>query len=263
MYCIHCRGPLTSADRRCGRCGARTRPLPIRTLLRVALTAALLTSTVLAAGRLWAAAEDQGRVEDARRVIPDEPKRDRLDPTPVAPEPTPNASDGAGGGAPVTSATAPAAEPQPVKAVAAIASATAPPAVTGCNRPVSYEPALVVDGDPTTAWRVPGDGIGQRVQVTLERPTRLLQVGLLPGYARVDPCTKVDRFVQMRRVTQVRWIFDGGAAIRQSFEDRPAIQSIAVDVVTKTITVEVVATTADPELDFTPISEIRLGGLAA
>jgi hypothetical protein len=237
--------------------------LPIRTLVRVALTAILLGATVLAAERLWAAAEDQGRVENARRAIPDDPKRDRLDPAPVPPLRPPSETGVDGGGSPATSTSAPAPEPQPVKAVAAIASATAPPAVTGCNRPVSYEPALVVDGDPTTAWRVPGDGIGQRVQVTLERPTRLLQVGLLPGYARVDPCTKVDRFVQMRRISQVRWIFDGGAAIRQSFEDRPAMQSIAVDVVTKSVTVEVVATTEDPELDYTPISEIRLGGLAA
>jgi hypothetical protein len=88
-------------------------------------------------------------------------------------------------------------------------------------------------------------------------------VGLLPGYARVDPCTKVDRFPQLRRVVEVRWLFDGGAAVRQHFADDPVTQTVPVDVVTSTVTIEITATTDDPELDFTAIAEVRLGGVAA
>ncbi len=228
----------------------------------VAAAVVLIVSLGVAVERLWAVAHDQGRIEAARDAEPGTPKRDGLVPPAAAVVAT---SGGASAAAPSSAPTPTTAPPYPqsVAVQGVIATATAPPAVTGCNKPVSYEPGLVADGDPTTAWRVPGDGVGHRIQLALQRPTRVLQVGLLPGYARVDPCTKVDRFPQMRRVTAVRWLFDGGSAVRQAFTDDPVTQSLAVDVVTTTVTVEILSTTDGPEIDFTPISEIRLGGVPA
>ena len=82
----------------------------------------------------------------------------------------------------------------------AVASATAPDSVDDAGNPTSYGAEHVLDEDPTTAWRVEGDGSGATITVTLSGPARLTQVGLIPGYAKTDATSGVDRFAQERRI---------------------------------------------------------------
>jgi len=61
----------------------------------------------------------------------------------------------------------------------------------------------------------------------------------------------------------VRYLFDDGTAVTAVFEPRPDLQFTEVDAVTRTVTVEIVATTAPGGRDFTPISEIEVYGWPA
>jgi hypothetical protein len=126
---------------------------------------------------------------------------------------------------------------------------------------VSYDAANVLDGNLSTAWRAPGDGTGVTLQLTLAAPAHITQVGLVPGYAKVDLCSGFDRFPQLRRVTSVTWRFDGGVTVKQTFKDRPELQNLPVDVVSATVVVEITGVTSDPQLDATAISEVRLVGV--
>ena len=65
----------------------------------------------------------------------------------------------------------------------------------------------------------------------------------------------------MRKMTGVRWTFANGATVDQSFTADRTMQSLPVDVVTTTVTLEILGTTAPGDLDYTPISEIASGRL--
>ena len=56
--------------------------------------------------------------------------------------------------------------------------------------PTQYGPEHVKepDADPTSVWAegVPGDGIGEGLDLTLERPEKLYQIGVINGYARTE-----------------------------------------------------------------------------
>ena len=71
----------------------------------------------------------------------------------------------------------------------AAASATAPDSVDASGNPVSYPVSNVVDGNEQTAWRAVGDGHGVTVTLTLPSAAHLTEVGLIPGYAKLDPPT--------------------------------------------------------------------------
>ena len=94
-----------------------------------------------------------------------------------------------------------------------------------------------------------------------DSPVHLTQVGLVPGYAKVDVCSNFDRFTQLRRVVSVTWHFDGEVAVPQTFKDRPEMQSVPVDVTTSTVTLEITATTPNPRLDAAAVSEVLLLGV--
>jgi hypothetical protein len=146
--------------------------------------------------------------------------------------------------------------------VTAAASATAPDSVDASGNPVSYPVSNVVDGNEQTAWRAVGDGHGVTVTLTLPSAAHLTEVGLIPGYAKLDPANGVDRFHQERRITEVRWRFDDGSTVEQRFDDQPALQHTAVDVTTTSVTVEIVATRpGNPDYDYTPVSEVSLVGV--
>ena len=76
-------------------------------------------------------------------------------------------------------------------------------------------------------------------------------------------CTAADRFAQMRKVTSVRWTFAPGSTVDQTFTADRTMQLAPVDVVTSSVTVEILSTTPPGDLDFTPISEIGLVGYPA
>jgi hypothetical protein len=214
-----------------------TRPAFFTIVIGV-LTAVL----VVGVQRLWAAAEERGN--------------EKAHPTTTASPPATTAA------APAPSATAAAPPPGPVTATVQASSATGP-AQNGCGQTTTYDPANVLDGDKATAWRAAGDGTGQSLQFTLAANTHLVQVGLIPGYDKIDDCSGADRFAQMRKITGVKWTFADGTSVQQSFTPDRTMQMTNVDVVTPSVLLEITGTTGAGGLDYTPISEVSLIGTPA
>lgn len=240
--CLRCRTLAVPGERRCVACGARFRRSWLGSMAYLVLVAGLATVLAVAAVGLWQAARSQGEAEAERDAA-------ATTTTTVAPSST----------APVS--TAPVLTPQPVLAVSIEASAQAGTSQNSCGESTTYEPTKVQDGDPATAWRVRGDGSGQALTLRLAGPVRLTEVGLIPGYAKIDPCSQDDRFTQMRRVTKVRWVFDGGVSVEQDLADSRELQMTAVDALTQVVTLEILATTGPASIDYTPISEVGLVGV--
>ena len=146
----------------------------------------------------------------------------------------------------------------------ASASSTAPDNMDGAGDRTSYDAANVLDDEPSTGWRVEGDGSGVTLTLTLPGPVHLSEVGLIPGYAKVDPVTGDDRFTQERRITEVRWTFDDETSVTQEFADEPEMQRTTVDVDTTTVVIEIVAAGPpdDPDFDYTAISDVSLLGVS-
>lgn len=111
------------------------------------------------------------------------------------------------------------------------------------GNPTSYEPQKAVDGDPTTAWRCGGNGIGQQLTLRFDRTVTLTRIGLIPGLAKTDPYDGTDRYVQNRRIAQVRYTFDNGKTASQDFDVSDSNRSVqylslrAIETSTVTITV--------------------------
>jgi hypothetical protein len=146
----------------------------------------------------------------------------------------------------------------------ASASATAPDNVDGAGDRTTYDAANVLDDDPSTAWRVEGNGRGVTLTLTLPGRAHLTEVGLIPGYAKVDPVSGDDRFTQERRITGVRWRFDDQTSVTQELVDAPELQRTTVDVDTTSVVLEIVRTGApgDPDFDYTAISDVSLLGVS-
>lgn len=147
----------------------------------------------------------------------------------------------------------------PLQSNGIAASSTAAQGVDAAGNPVSYDAQNAIDGDPTTTWRTDGDGTGESLTLTFDQPIHVTQVGLIPGYAKVDPTDNTDRFFENRRVLSVEYSFDDGTAT-QSFEEAPELQSIDVDSVTQSITITITSTSEHGGRDFTPISEVEVQG---
>ena len=104
---------------------------------------------------------------------------------------------------------------------------------------------------------------------------RLTSVGLIPGIVKVDAGDGTDRFVQNNKIARVRWTFDdGGDEVEQGFEATPALQRTAVDVTTRTVTLEILRVVPGTEVENddgevqaatgkSPIAEVELRGEAA
>jgi hypothetical protein len=118
--------------------------------------------------------------------------------------------------------------------VGAQASATAPDSTDASGNPVSYEVENILDGDPNTAWRVAGDGLGMEIVIDLGGRYTVVGVSLVPGYAKVDPVGAIDRFPENRRITSVVWDFADGSSVTEAFEDSPMMQGAVVDFVATT-----------------------------
>lgn len=152
----------------------------------------------------------------------------------------------------------------PVALRSPVASATAPDGNDLSGNVVTYAVTNAVDGVNSTAWRVEGDGVGQTISVQFDRPTYVTEVGLIPGYDKVDPVDGTDRFYENRRVRSVRWEFDGGATQGQAFSDDRRIQVTQVAaVLTTRVRLVIQETTAPGGRDFTAISEIVVRGVPA
>jgi hypothetical protein len=121
---------------------------------------------------------------------------------PSAPTPAPGPP-----AAPVeTTLPAPDARPvTPVLVVGVSPSCQSAASTDAAGLPVTYDAALLLDGRRDTAWRCDGDATGQTVRLTLSAPTDITEVGMIPGYDKIDATTGVDRWSQNRRVTAAGW----------------------------------------------------------
>jgi Protein kinase domain len=142
------------------------------------------------------------------------------------------------------------------------ATDTAPSSTDAAGNVVTYVPANVIDGDVETAWRTPGDGLGQSVTLIFDNPINIVRIGLIPGYAKTDPQTGVDRFRQNRIIESVAYQVPGLPSTTKAFRPLPVPQFTQLRVTTSRITVEILGTSAPGGLDYTAISEIYVYGHA-
>ena len=157
----------------------------------------------------------------------------------------------------------------------AVVSRSLPPAVAEAScrtdgqsdatgRTITYEPAQTIDGDLSTAWRCAGSAVGQELTLRLAGLTTVTSVGLVPGYAKVDPADGIDRFALYRTVTGVEWRFDDGTVVAQDVSAPRASMTtleLAEPVTTSSVTMVVTSTGNDAaEYDFTAVSEVELSG---
>ena len=224
-------------------------------ILTIAAAFALFTGV----NRVQALARERGAEEVARDAAPKTKKGGRV----VIGEIVSTTAAKTAGPTVATVATTAVKPLQPLQVQAVEATATSPPAQNGCGQRVTYQAPLIVDGTPDTAWRVAGDGRGVKVTISLPQASKLSAVGIVPGYDKIDSCTNADRFVQMRRITRARWTFADGSTIEQTFQDARSMQVAPVDTITTVVTLEILATSGAPELDFTAISELKVYGVAA
>ena len=99
------------------------------------------------------------------------------------------------------------------------AGCQAPQSTDGAGQPVDYAPEQMSDGQMDTAWRCNGDGVGQVLTFSFPAGTTIAEVGLVNGYAKVDPATGVKRYGEYRRITKVTWTFADGTSVEQSLKD--------------------------------------------
>jgi serine/threonine protein kinase len=144
--------------------------------------------------------------------------------------------------------------------VQVIATDTAPSSTDAAGNVVTYVPANVIDGDVETAWRTPGDGLGESVTLIFDNPINVVRIGLIPGYAKTDPQTGVDRFRQNRIVDSVAYRVPGLPNTTKVFRPLPVPQFTRLRVTTSRITVKILGTSAPGGLDYTAISEIYVFG---
>ncbi len=121
-----------------------------------------------------------------------------------------------------------------------------------------FRPFRAIDGDPTSAWRVSGDAIGERLELTVPEGFDGEQLRILQA-----PMTDAER-----RITAVTLRFDGGAPERIELDDSsmvapgqvvrvdgPDFEQIAIEIVATTPG----ATTAAASDDGVGFAEIDLG----
>jgi len=142
----------------------------------------------------------------------------------------------------------------PIEANGAQADCVAPDGKDASGKSVSYAPAGVTDGDPSTAWRCDGDGTDQAITVLLPANSTVARLGLINGYAKMDSKDGADRYPEYRRVTQVRWDLSNGATFTQELTDQTeSLQWLNIPVTSgvDSVTVTIRASTAPGSKDAT------------
>ncbi len=144
----------------------------------------------------------------------------------------------------------------------------APQSIDGAGQPVDYMPEQMSDGRMDTAWRCNGDGVGQVVTFSFPAGTTITEVGLVNGYAKVDPATGVKRYGEFRRITKVTWTFANGTSFQQSLNDgvktvqKLSVPPLSSDRVTLTIDSSTEPGWTARGRDAVLISEVGFGGPA-
>ena len=164
-----------------------------------------------------------------------------------------------------TAAPAPVVPAGPVAPTGAEATCTARGSTDSRGNPVDFKPENTVDGDTASAWRCEGSGQGVTITYPLAGPTHVVQLGAIPGYARIDPYNGDDRFVENRRVSSARWICLDAAGAElgsapQNFADDRSMQTIDVTGfdACSAVRVEITGSTQSSRRDFVAISEVTI-----
>ncbi|HEX4190372.1 MAG TPA: hypothetical protein VHZ06_05200 [Marmoricola sp.] len=141
------------------------------------------------------------------------------------------------------------------------ATCTAPPGLDSAGHHVGYEASNATDGDTTTAWRCDGSGVGTTLTIKLPEQTKVVEVGLIPGYAKTDPTSGDDRYAENNRITDVRWTLADGVVVEQKLDPSPtdrAVQLLRVpETSTSAITLQIIAVRHGSR-DTTAISEVAV-----
>jgi hypothetical protein len=156
--------------------------------------------------------------------------------------------------------------------LAATAQITAPASAKGhvdaSGRTATYPPEAMTDTDPSTAWRMSGDGAGQTITLAFPRVVTVTGLALDPGFDKVGK--HEDRWPENRRISSATFTADDGSAFTIDFAtdpDLPAdsrLQSylLPTPVTTRTISLQIEAT--DPAargiFDTTAISRLAVLG---
>jgi hypothetical protein len=85
---------------------------------------------------------------------------------------------------------------------------------------------------------------------------------MVPGYAKTDPASGVDRYAENNRITKVRWTFDDGKSYVEKMSGDPGDRSMRTMRIPKTpssrVVIEILASQPGPR-NTVAISEIRIG----
>jgi hypothetical protein len=145
------------------------------------------------------------------------------------------------------------------------ATCTARGSTDSRGNPVDFKPENTVDGDPASAWRCEGSGNGVVITYSLPAPARIVQIGAIPGYDRVDPFNGDDRFFENRRLQSANWLCldAAGTALAtsaQSFNDDRSmqVQNVAGFDACQAIRLEITDSTPSTRRDFIAISEVTI-----
>ncbi|MCD6638985.1 MAG: hypothetical protein LT071_03625 [Nocardioides sp.] len=141
--------------------------------------------------------------------------------------------------------------------------ATAPATTDLDGEVVDYEADNLLDGDPRTAWRMPGDGTGREITLRVRPGFAIVEVGLVNGYAK--QVGGVDWYPHNRRVEVVTWTFEDGSSSRQTLVDHRVPQTRRIVATASSevrLTLESVSEPGPGSLgrDYTAISDVVVLG---
>ena len=116
----------------------------------------------------------------------------------------------------------------PAAVAGASASCTSGPGVDSAGNGFTYEAANAVDRRPESAWRCDHDGVGASLLVTFAQPAVISWIGVVPGFAKTDPYDGTDRYVQGRKISSARFVFDDGTYVEAGFDAWSASRAMQV-----------------------------------
>lgn len=140
------------------------------------------------------------------------------------------------------------------------ASQTAPEGVDSEGRSVGYPASNLVDGDEATAWRAPGEAVGETISFSLSNPCTVSAIEILNGYHKVDQADGTDRWEQNRRIKKLEvYLDDLRLAATLDTNSRGWQRIDASGAAVTSITIKIVSSSpSKPERDFTALSEVRV-----
>jgi len=219
---------------------------------------------VIVAAVLVVARGDSARIEGAGRT-------DDGAGRPAGPSETATTSPPPTSAPEVTSTTAPTpaptARPEILAPTNVVASGERGAVSLRCGGTATYGPWNLFDRDPNTGWGASAeDGTGHRVTVTFPGAVVLTSVGITPGFTKVGErwdqgCRAVSAFEFNRFIPRVEWAFDDGTSVVQTFDRRPVLQRLPVDVSTRSLTMTILATEYTGWDNDTVISSMEVRGV--